>query len=506
MASMATAAAFLLMAAACGAYDMGPTYGMDYAGQDYNVTNWHSTPDKAANHYEASAKQCETFCSADPKCCSWTYVPPGIAGDPERCCLKSGVPAEVQSPHWTGLPARAVGPDGKLTAQCQGPSAGCTTVGGKCVAPYPGSAWLHPKIHQSPDCLHLDGWHDMAGALSFKGEHHVFQGCPASFGWSHSVSTDLVHWEDRGRGVHMIHETYQGMDSTSCGPCSGFVTVDDQGVPCAGFRQCGSDKGATGLNPQAQAWDVPMELRCASDQNMTVWGDPIWIYPAYYYRALPYDPVRPWKDTDGLWYSSWSTDGCNATTKKVPCAAGGQLELLVSPSLHGPDMNWTQLPPLFTTNSTKSGAKTNPGAITGEFVTSGYFGGLPGDPAGGSTRVVTQNNAGPTFWVGKQAGPGLPFEAMWDVVGAVGFYDYGSLTMARTLGGDPNQVTSKDRKVLVGWIGGGNPGSQSLSRDLSLSPQYEPVSYTHLRAHETVLDLVCRLLLEKKKKIFQKRE
>ena len=26
-----------------------------------------------------------------------------------------------------------------------------------------------------------------------------------------------------------------------------------------------------------------------------------------------------------------------------------------------------------------------------------------------------------------------------------------------------------------------------------------PVSYTHLRAHETVLDLVCRLLLEKKK-------
>ena len=28
---------------------------------------------------------------------------------------------------------------------------------------------------------------------------------------------------------------------------------------------------------------------------------------------------------------------------------------------------------------------------------------------------------------------------------------------------------------------------------------FAPVSYTHLRAHETVLDLVCRLLLEKKK-------
>ena len=29
--------------------------------------------------------------------------------------------------------------------------------------------------------------------------------------------------------------------------------------------------------------------------------------------------------------------------------------------------------------------------------------------------------------------------------------------------------------------------------------RWAPVSYTHLRAHETVLDLVCRLLLEKKK-------
>eukprot|EP00657_Telonema_sp_P-1_P008801 TRINITY_DN30872_c0_g1_i1.p1 TRINITY_DN30872_c0_g1~~TRINITY_DN30872_c0_g1_i1.p1 ORF type:complete len:116 (+),score=39.10 TRINITY_DN30872_c0_g1_i1:74-421(+) len=33
-----------------------------------------------------------------------------------------------------------------------------------------------------------------------------------------------------------------------------------------------------------------------------------------------------------------------------------------------------------------------------------------------------------------------------------------------------------------------------------LSYRSRPVSYTHLRAHETVLDLVCRLLLEKKKK------
>ena len=31
-----------------------------------------------------------------------------------------------------------------------------------------------------------------------------------------------------------------------------------------------------------------------------------------------------------------------------------------------------------------------------------------------------------------------------------------------------------------------------------LGVSLEAVSYTHLRAHETVLDLVCRLLLEKK--------
>ena len=39
---------------------------------------------------------------------------------------------------------------------------------------------------------------------------------------------------------------------------------------------------------------------------------------------------------------------------------------------------------------------------------------------------------------------------------------------------------------------------RDLKPDLSGYDVY-PVSYTHLRAHETVLDLVCRLLLEKKK-------
>ena len=44
---------------------------------------------------------------------------------------------------------------------------------------------------------------------------------------------------------------------------------------------------------------------------------------------------------------------------------------------------------------------------------------------------------------------------------------------------------------------------EKLELDLDLHATFDnpfnPVSYTHLRAHETVLDLVCRLLLEKKK-------
>ena len=40
--------------------------------------------------------------------------------------------------------------------------------------------------------------------------------------------------------------------------------------------------------------------------------------------------------------------------------------------------------------------------------------------------------------------------------------------------------------------------AQVIGTERNFSRRVEPVSYTHLRAHETVLDLVCRLLLEKK--------
>ena len=53
-------------------------------------------------------------------------------------------------------------------------------------------------------------------------------------------------------------------------------------------------------------------------------------------------------------------------------------------------------------------------------------------------------------------------------------------------GGDENHVRLPEDLALGGIEG---PVEEIL----------DPVSYTHLRAHETVLDLVCRLLLEKKK-------
>ena len=57
---------------------------------------------------------------------------------------------------------------------------------------------------------------------------------------------------------------------------------------------------------------------------------------------------------------------------------------------------------------------------------------------------------------------------------------------------------------MVGF--GRTPSTLRVAQELGvidragINPTHEiAVSYTHLRAHETVLDLVCRLLLEKKK-------
>eukprot|EP00658_Telonema_sp_P-2_P007137 TRINITY_DN12662_c0_g1_i1.p1 TRINITY_DN12662_c0_g1~~TRINITY_DN12662_c0_g1_i1.p1 ORF type:complete len:104 (+),score=25.82 TRINITY_DN12662_c0_g1_i1:387-698(+) len=56
--------------------------------------------------------------------------------------------------------------------------------------------------------------------------------------------------------------------------------------------------------------------------------------------------------------------------------------------------------------------------------------------------------------------------------------------------------------VYTGFSSSSSSTGSTLPRTLQLSssPSSSPVSYTHLRAHETPEHLVCRLLLEKKKK------
>ena len=55
-------------------------------------------------------------------------------------------------------------------------------------------------------------------------------------------------------------------------------------------------------------------------------------------------------------------------------------------------------------------------------------------------------------------------------------------------------------KMFTQWIASFTDFLIKYGFGLALLTGFVPVSYTHLRAHETVLDLVCRLLLEKKKK------
>ena len=64
----------------------------------------------------------------------------------------------------------------------------------------------------------------------------------------------------------------------------------------------------------------------------------------------------------------------------------------------------------------------------------------------------------------------------------------------------PTPFGSLPLKIRTGpMIIKGNDRNRNGETD-QLSTTQGAVSYTHLRAHETVLDLVCRLLLEKKTK------
>jgi len=327
-----------------------------------------------------------------------------------------------------------------------------------------------------------------------------------------------VHWQMGPHGPAAIHETYAGMDSLS-DPCSGFITKDDNGNICAGFRQCGSHKGVDGMAP----WDVPLELRCATDnENLTSWStQPDYLFNVSWWRAIPYDPARPWKESDGMWYQILSMDGCNTTTRVLPCEAGGQLVMWRSPVLRGPGAKWEKVGAVFTSNGTvlsqNGGVR---GHLTKEFVTIDFIGHMKGDPAHSNTyneaastgtRIFLNNVGGngggegccagtTSYFPVRQKSPGASFEQ----IGPQRMVDWGAfrfaagtdpigptrkgidlltgvstrgLSMARTLGSEEaDQVTKPGRRVLIGWVGpaqnknfqGGS--AQSLPRDLSLDP------------------------------------
>src|SRR5678815_245507 len=83
----------------------------------------------------------------------------------------------------------------------------------------------------------------------------------------------------------------------------------------------------------------------------------------------------------------------------------------------------------------------------------------------------------------------------------LGSVEYPAFTSAVQVSGStpfvvPHRKASQSLKPLLYT----SPGSAALLGLMCPAPWRKTVSYTHLRAHETPEHLVCRLLLEKKKK------
>ena len=112
-------------------------------------------------------------------------------------------------------------------------------------------------------------------------------------------------------------------------------------------------------------------------------------------KQLRAEPTSPKSTSKRCADDAHASSEASATTRKLPCEAGGQLGMWKSPALRGPKANWEMVGPVFTSNATVlSGAH-----LVKEFVTIDLIGTMEGDPAPASgtasgTRLFLNNVGG----------------------------------------------------------------------------------------------------------------
>ena len=88
---------------------------------------------------------------------------------------------------------------------------------------------------------------------------------------------------------------------------------------------------------------------------------------------------------------------------------------------------------------------------------------------------------------------------VFQVAGLVHIEDPGKEVGGGFVANGNEQSRDVQLPLLAGFVVDRNNALNCVFTEHILHFGIEPVSYTHLRAHETVLDIVCRLLLDKKK-------
>ena len=237
----------------------------------------------------------------------------------QRSATGSGIVAASRRHHRRHPPqpaAHRAAPSGKMYAllvlQLGATVATMTTVAFATGGP----AWLRPRIHYAPAIGHPG---DISAALSHGGLHHVWQltsggtgtnSTPSPGGWHHRVSRDLVHWRAANASRPVGPANWPSGFAIPAGSGNGNGNASSHaGYICAGLRcdACAPPPGGKPLCPLGKdntsaCQQPPLALRCATNAAATEWSEVYEpLFPVEYYRGLPYDPFRPFMDTDGMW-------------------------------------------------------------------------------------------------------------------------------------------------------------------------------------------------------------